>query len=217
MKRPVPVGRSPAITLCDASEKPKRTRVVKNRDKPVLVGDLGRETRLRKGLFSLSAGLRYDYDMITIGSGDMPAQGRFDMFMKSLAIIMVSGCLTSTALAQDESDEPVDDSSSGEQDSMGSDFSSVRVHTDSTASEATESLGARAYSSGNHVTFGNSPSSGSQLLGHELTHTVQQQQSTATETDDEQEEDAQPQLQERPRIDSAADRRRVRRSRPDND
>ena len=62
---------------------------------------------------------------------------------------------------------------------FGRDFSNVRVHADSDAAVASRSVGARAFTVGNHIAFGAGnyvPSSrrGTQLLAHELTHTVQQ-------------------------------------------
>lgn len=62
---------------------------------------------------------------------------------------------------------------------FGHDFSAVRVHADTDASESAHSVGALAYTVGNHVVFGAgrySPGSreGSLLLAHELAHVVQQ-------------------------------------------
>ncbi|MFO0943671.1 MAG: DUF4157 domain-containing protein [Pirellulales bacterium] len=62
---------------------------------------------------------------------------------------------------------------------FGHDFSRVRVHTNSTASRTAEAVGAHAFTLGNQIVFGEgqySPSSdfGVKLLGHELTHTLQQ-------------------------------------------
>ena len=59
------------------------------------------------------------------------------------------------------------------------DFSTVRVHCDGRAGQAAGALGARAYTSGDHIVFGEGqyrPGSadGRRLLGHELTHIVQQ-------------------------------------------
>ncbi len=59
------------------------------------------------------------------------------------------------------------------------DFSHVRVHADNDASEAAKSVNARAFTLGNNVVFGSwlyQPKSkeGKRLLGHELTHVVQQ-------------------------------------------
>jgi hypothetical protein len=62
---------------------------------------------------------------------------------------------------------------------FGHDFSGVRVHTDSRAAESARSVLARAYTVGPHVVFGDgeyAPGThrGRELLGHELTHTLQQ-------------------------------------------
>ena len=63
--------------------------------------------------------------------------------------------------------------------SLGADLGGVRVHTDSAAAEASQSLGARAYAVGQDVFMGAgeyNPSSpeGAHLLAHEVAHTVQQ-------------------------------------------
>ena len=62
---------------------------------------------------------------------------------------------------------------------FGYDFSHVRVHTDARARQSAASVGALAFTVGNHVVFGDrqyAPESnqGRKLLAHELTHTVQQ-------------------------------------------
>jgi hypothetical protein len=62
---------------------------------------------------------------------------------------------------------------------FGHDFSRVRIHTDARAAESATAVGAKAYTVGNHLVFGLrqfSPvtESGRRLLGHELTHVIQQ-------------------------------------------
>ncbi len=62
---------------------------------------------------------------------------------------------------------------------FGTDFSQVKIHTDSNANQLARSINARAFTKGNDIVFGGgeySPasSSGKRLLGHELTHVVQQ-------------------------------------------
>jgi Domain of unknown function (DUF4157) len=62
---------------------------------------------------------------------------------------------------------------------FGYDFSSVKVHTDSVAAKSAQSINALAYTSGNNIVFNSgqySPNTdnGKRLLGHELTHVVQQ-------------------------------------------
>jgi hypothetical protein len=64
---------------------------------------------------------------------------------------------------------------------FGHDFSRVRVHTDARAAESARSIGALAYTLGQHVVFPAerfTPEStaGVKLLAHELTHTIQQRQ-----------------------------------------
>jgi hypothetical protein len=70
---------------------------------------------------------------------------------------------------------------------FGYDFSGVRVHTDAQAAESARAVNASAYTVGNHVAFGSkqySPNteSGSRLLAHELTHTIQQQSNSRSPT-----------------------------------
>ena len=71
------------------------------------------------------------------------------------------------------------------EDAAASDFSNVQVHTDSTAGNAADDLGARAYTHGRDVYLQGERAPGDtsgarDLLAHELAHTVQQR-STATE------------------------------------
>ncbi|HEY9800533.1 MAG TPA: DUF4157 domain-containing protein [Leptolyngbyaceae cyanobacterium] len=58
---------------------------------------------------------------------------------------------------------------------FGTDFSSVRVHTDSTAVQMNQELGAQAFTHGNDVYFGGGKTPGNnELTAHELTHVIQQ-------------------------------------------
>jgi len=62
---------------------------------------------------------------------------------------------------------------------FGYDFSGVRVHTDSKASETAKSINAKAFTTGKDVVFGTNQytpktDSGKYLLAHELTHVIQQ-------------------------------------------
>lgn len=62
---------------------------------------------------------------------------------------------------------------------MGYNFSDVKVHTDSIAAKSAQSINALAYTTGNHIVFNEGQympdsDSGKRLLGHELTHVVQQ-------------------------------------------
>ena len=64
-------------------------------------------------------------------------------------------------------------------ESIGADFSNVRVHTGSESNQLNEQLGAKAFTTGSDVFFRDgeySPgsSSGQELIAHELTHVVQQ-------------------------------------------
>ena len=62
---------------------------------------------------------------------------------------------------------------------FGTDFSGVRVHTDSNSVQMNKELGAQAFTHGNDIYFNEGKyepqsNSGKHLLAHELTHTVQQ-------------------------------------------
>ncbi len=62
---------------------------------------------------------------------------------------------------------------------FGADFSHVRIHTDSRAVETAKSINAKAFTAGENIAFGEgqfAPESkeGKKLLGHELTHVLQQ-------------------------------------------
>lgn len=64
---------------------------------------------------------------------------------------------------------------------MGADFSGVKVHTDGTAHELSESIQAKAFTTGNNIFFKQGEynprsRSGKELIAHELTHTLQQGQ-----------------------------------------
>ncbi|MEV5534383.1 eCIS core domain-containing protein [Streptomyces prunicolor] len=56
---------------------------------------------------------------------------------------------------------------------LGADFSEVKVHTDAVAQRSTAELGARAWTSGNHVVIGKDGGD-DHTLAHELTHVIQQ-------------------------------------------
>lgn len=69
---------------------------------------------------------------------------------------------------------------------FGHDFSKVRVHTDSQAAQAADSVKAHAYTVGNDIVFGQGQyqpqtNEGKKLLSHELTHVIQQN-TTSTPT-----------------------------------
>lgn len=69
---------------------------------------------------------------------------------------------------------------------FGTDFSGVKVHTDSSAAQASRSLNAQAFTSGRDVYFNEgkyNPEStaGKGLLAHELTHVVQQRSSPSSQ------------------------------------
>ena len=66
---------------------------------------------------------------------------------------------------------------------FGQDFSQVRVHTDGSADAAARSVGAAAYTVGNHIAFRGGryqpeSSTGRRLLAHELAHVAQQHTAT---------------------------------------
>jgi len=62
---------------------------------------------------------------------------------------------------------------------FGQDLSHVRIHNDSAAHRASDAINARAFTTGNHIVFGQGQyqpdtREGKQLLAHELTHVMQQ-------------------------------------------
>ncbi|MCX5211088.1 DUF4157 domain-containing protein [Kitasatospora sp. NBC_00240] len=65
---------------------------------------------------------------------------------------------------------------------LGADFSDVRVHTDSAARASAAEVGARAYTSGNHIVIGDGGGD-SHTLAHELTHVIQQRQGPVAGSD----------------------------------
>nr|WP_324786275.1 DUF4157 domain-containing protein [Streptomyces sp. H51] len=66
---------------------------------------------------------------------------------------------------------------------LGADFSDVRVHTDKAAHRSAAELGARAWTSGNHVVIGKGGAD-PHTLAHELTHVIQQRRGPVAGTDD---------------------------------
>ncbi|WP_411146121.1 DUF4157 domain-containing protein [Streptomyces sp. x-80] len=65
---------------------------------------------------------------------------------------------------------------------LGADFSDVRVHTDQAAQRSAAGIGARAYTSGNHIVVGRDGGD-KHTLAHELTHVVQQRTGPVSDTD----------------------------------
>ncbi|MFG2844179.1 DUF4157 domain-containing protein [Kitasatospora sp. NPDC048296] len=65
---------------------------------------------------------------------------------------------------------------------MGADFSAVRIHDDSAARASAAEVGARAYTSGDHVVIGEGGGD-RHTLAHELTHVLQQRQGPVAGTD----------------------------------
>src|SRR4029453_18752012 len=62
---------------------------------------------------------------------------------------------------------------------MGYDFKDVKIHTDAAAVKSAQSINALAYTSGNNIVFNQGQyaphtENGKKLLGHELTHVLQQ-------------------------------------------
>ncbi|MCC8249583.1 eCIS core domain-containing protein [Saccharothrix luteola] len=64
---------------------------------------------------------------------------------------------------------------------LGADFSDVRVHTDTAAQRSAAEMGARAYTSGNHVVVG-SGGGDRHTLAHELVHVIQQRSGPVSTT-----------------------------------
>ncbi|GHF33544.1 DUF4157 domain-containing protein [Streptomyces griseoluteus] len=65
---------------------------------------------------------------------------------------------------------------------LGADFSDVRIHTGSAANASAAEVGARAYTSGNHVVLA-AGGGDAHTLAHELTHVIQQRQGPVSGTD----------------------------------
>ncbi|MFD8753272.1 DUF4157 domain-containing protein [Kitasatospora sp. NPDC059577] len=65
---------------------------------------------------------------------------------------------------------------------MGADFSAVRIHDDSAAQASAAEVGARAYTSGNHVVIG-AGGGDRHTLAHELTHVLQQRRGPVAGSD----------------------------------
>lgn len=81
------------------------------------------------------------------------------------------------------SGSPLDDGTRADMESrLGADFSDVRVHNDSAARASAAEVGARAYTSGNHVVIGDGGGD-RHTLAHELTHVIQQRQGPVSGTD----------------------------------
>ncbi|MEK2495483.1 DUF4157 domain-containing protein [Kitasatospora purpeofusca] len=65
---------------------------------------------------------------------------------------------------------------------LGADFSDVRIHDDGAAKASAAEVGARAYTSGNHVVIGEGGTD-KHTLAHELTHVIQQRRGPVAGTD----------------------------------
>lgn len=65
---------------------------------------------------------------------------------------------------------------------LGADFADVRVHSDAAAQRSAAEVGARAYTSGNHVVIGQG-SGDRHTFAHELTHVIQQRSGAVAGTD----------------------------------
>ncbi|MFE5655671.1 DUF4157 domain-containing protein [Streptomyces sp. NPDC056517] len=78
---------------------------------------------------------------------------------------------------------PLDDATRTDMESrLGADFSDVRVHADAAAKASAAEVGARAYTSGNHVVIGDGGGD-KHTLAHELTHVIQQRLGPVAGTD----------------------------------
>lgn len=78
---------------------------------------------------------------------------------------------------------PLDDQTRTEMETrLGADFSDVRLHRDAEARRSAAELGARAYTSGNHVVIGDGGAD-PHTLAHELFHVVQQRNGPVDGTD----------------------------------
>ncbi len=66
---------------------------------------------------------------------------------------------------------------------FGADFSGVRLHADTAARASAAAVGARAYTSGDHVVLGSAAADGPTLV-HELDHVIQQREGPVSGVDD---------------------------------
>jgi hypothetical protein len=85
------------------------------------------------------------------------------------------------------------------ENAFSTDFSSVKIHTDSQASEMSKGISAKAFTTGNDIYFKSgeySPNSenGKKLLAHELTHVVQQQDTIPVDIHRQEEEPSKKQI-----------------------
>jgi hypothetical protein len=78
---------------------------------------------------------------------------------------------------------PLDEAIRSEMEArLGADFSTVRVHADTAAQQSAAQVGARAYTSGEHVIIGQGGAD-RHTLAHELTHVIQQRRGPVAGTD----------------------------------
>lgn len=78
---------------------------------------------------------------------------------------------------------PLDDATRTEMEArLGADFSDVSIHTGAAAEASAAEIGARAYTSGNHIVIG-AGGNDRHTLAHELTHVIQQRSGPVTGTD----------------------------------
>ncbi|MFJ9654308.1 eCIS core domain-containing protein [Streptomyces microflavus] len=78
---------------------------------------------------------------------------------------------------------PLDDTTRTDMERrLGADFSDVRIHNDTAARASAAEIGARAYTSGNHVVIGDGGAD-PHTLAHELTHVIQQRSGPVAGTD----------------------------------
>ena len=92
----------------------------------------------------------------------------------------VTGDVESAVLAQTTAGQPLPPSARAFfEPRLNADLANVRVHTDAHAADSAQSVGARAFTLGNHIVFNKAeyaPESdaGRKLLAHELVHVIQQ-------------------------------------------
>ncbi|MEU3500530.1 aldo/keto reductase [Streptomyces hundungensis] len=78
---------------------------------------------------------------------------------------------------------PLDDNTRTDMEArLGADFTGVRIHDGPEAKASAAEVGARAYTSGDHVVIGDNGAD-KHTLAHELTHVIQQRQGPVTGTD----------------------------------
>jgi Domain of unknown function (DUF4157) len=135
---------------------------------------LGRETIAR------SSGTQYSLMHLQRHFGNRYVQRVLAMRSKSTVATEVQPDVEETIQSERGGGHQLDNGVRSQMESsFGSDFGGVRVHTGAKADALNQTLGARAFTTGQDIFFGQNnydpgSSNGRELIAHELTHVVQQ-------------------------------------------